>query len=154
VSLFSIFSISASGMAAQRTRVELLAQNLANAETTRTPEGGPYRRQDAVFESEPVISTFASLLDFPLRTVGFGSAPIGPSGGVRVADVVVDSSEPERRYAPGHPDADAAGFVAFPRIHPAEDMVDLMGAAQSYHANVAAISAVKDMIQRSLDLFR
>jgi flagellar basal-body rod protein FlgC len=142
VSLFSVLSIGASGMAAQRTRAELLVENLANAETTRTPEGGPYRRKDVVFESTPVASPFASVFDTQIHA----------AGGVAVADVVTDNSEPERRYQPGHPDADADGYVAFPRVNPAEDMVDLMGAARSYEANVSAIGAVKDMIQRSIDL--
>jgi flagellar basal-body rod protein FlgC len=142
VSLFSLLSIGASGMAAQRTRAELLVENLANAETTRTPEGGPYRRKDVVFESTPVASPFASVFDSQIQA----------AGGVAVGDIVTDNSEPERRYQPGHPDADADGYVAFPRVNPAEDMVDLMGAARSYEANVAAISAVKDMIQRSIDL--
>jgi flagellar basal-body rod protein FlgC len=142
VSLFSVLSIGTSGMAAQRTRAELLVENLANAETTRTPEGGPYRRKDVVFESTPVASPFASVFDTQIQA----------AGGVSVADIVTDNSEPERRYQPGHPDADADGYVAFPRVNPAEDMVDLMGAARSYEANVAAIGAVKDMIQRSIDL--
>jgi flagellar basal-body rod protein FlgC len=142
VSLFSVLSIGASGMAAQRTRAELLVENLANAETTRTPEGGPYRRKDVVFESTPVASPFASVFDTQIQA----------AGGVAVADIMTDNSEPERRYQPGHPDADADGYVAFPKVNPAEDMVDLMGAARSYEANVAAISAVKDMIQRSIDL--
>lgn len=143
MSLFSVLSIGASGMAAQRTRAELLVENLANAETTRTPEGGPYRRKDAVFTSTPVESPFASVFDAELHEAGVG-----------VAQIVTDSREPERRYLPGHPDADADGYVAFPRINPAEDMVDLMGASRNYQANVAAISAVKDMIERSLDLLR
>ena len=142
MSLFSVLSIGASGMAAQRTRAELLVENLANAETTRTPEGGPYRRKDVVFESTPVASPFASVFDTQIQA----------AGGVAVADVVTDNSAPERRYQPGHPDADADGYVAFPKVNPAEDMVDLMGAARSYEANVAAIGAVKDMIQRSIDL--
>ena len=145
MSLFTLFSVSASGMAAQRKRAELLVENLANAETTRTPEGGPYRRKDVVFESRPVETEFASLL---------ASLTSHALSGVRVAEVVVDPREPERRYLPGHPDADPGGYVAFPRISPAEDMVDLMNATRSYGANVAAISAVKDMIQRSLDLMR
>jgi len=144
VSLFSVLSIGASGMQAQRVRAELLTENLANAETTRTPEGGPYRRKDAVFESAAAVSPFSSLLDGELN------AP----GGVAVSQIVVDQGEPERRYVPGHPDADANGYVAFPRVNPAEDMVDLMGAARGYEANVAAIAAVKDMIQRSIDLLR
>ena len=144
MSLFSAISVGASGMAAQRARAELLVENLANAETTRTPEGGPYRRKDVVFESTTVSSPFASVFSSQLESMG----------GVAVSGVVTDMSDPERRYLPGHPDADKDGYVAFPKINPAEDMVDLMGAARSYEANVSAISAVKDMIQRSLDLVR
>jgi flagellar basal-body rod protein FlgC len=144
MSLFSVMSIGASGMQAQRTRAEMLVQNLANAETTRTPEGGPYRRQDVVFESSSVSSPFSSVLD----------SEIQGTEGVAVSQIVTDTRDPERRYLPGHPDADSDGYVAFPRINPAEDMVDLMGAARTYEANVAAIAAVKDMIARSIDLFR
>jgi flagellar basal-body rod protein FlgC len=143
MSLFSVLSIGASGMAAQRTRAELLVENLANSETTRTPEGGPYRRKDAVFTSTSVASPFASVFDQEVQEAG-----------VAVEDIITDTREPERRYLPGHPDADADGYVAFPRVNPAEDMVDLMGASRNYQANVAAISAVKDMIERSLDLLR
>ena len=145
MSLFSLLSVNASGMAAQRTRAEMLVENLANAETTRTPEGGPYRRKDVVFEAQPVESPFASV---------FESLASPGATGVGVREVVVDNRDPERRYLPGHPDADAEGYVAFPRINPAEDMVDLMGASRGYEANVAAMSAVKDMIQRSIDLLR
>jgi flagellar basal-body rod protein FlgC len=144
MSLFSLLSVSASGMSAQRARAELLVENLANAETTRTPEGGPYRRKDAVFETATADSPFSSLFE----------SQIGQPSGVRVSQVVVDDNAPERRYMPGHPDADKDGYVAFPRMNPAEDMVDLMGASRSYDANVAAIAAVKDMIQRSIDLLR
>ncbi|MGA2040211.1 MAG: flagellar basal body rod protein FlgC [Bryobacteraceae bacterium] len=144
MSLFSALSVGASGMAAQRARAELLVENLANSETTRTPEGGPYRRKDAVFESAPVGSPFSSV---------FGQE-IEAANGVTVASVVTDTRDPEKRYMPGHPDADANGYVAFPRVNPAEDMVDLMGAARGYEANVAAIGAVKDMIQRSIDLLK
>lgn len=143
MSLFSAISVGASGMAAQRARAELLVENLANAETTRTPDGGPYRRKDAVFESTEVSSPFASIFDTQIHGTG-----------VNVSDVVTDNSDPERRYMPGHPDADQDGYVAFPHINPAEDMVDLMGASRGYEANVAAISAVKDMIQHSIDLLR
>lgn len=145
MSLFQTLSVSASGMAAQRTRAELLAENLANAETTRTPQGGPYRRKDAVFVSSTASEPFASVM---------GAMWAPEASGVSVAQVSVDQRDPELRYIPGHPDANADGYVAFPRINPAEDMVDLMGASRGYEANVAAISAVKDMIQRSIDLFR
>jgi flagellar basal-body rod protein FlgC len=143
MSLFAALSVSASGMAAQRARAELLVENLANVETTRTPEGGPYRRKDAVFESAAVESPFASVFDMAQG-----------ANGVSVADIVTDTRDPEKRYMPGHPDADGQGYVAFPRVDPAEDMVDLMGASRGYEANVAAIGAVKDMIVHSIDLLR
>ncbi len=142
MSLFSAIAVSASGMAAERTRAELLVENLANAETTRTPEGGPYRRKDAVFTSQPMSTSFASLFQSHLQE------------GVAVAGISVDTRDPERRYLPGHPDAGPDGYVAFPRINPAEDMVDLTGAARGFEANVSAIAAVKDMIMRSIDLFK
>jgi flagellar basal-body rod protein FlgC len=145
VSLFSSLDVSASGMSAQRTRAEMLVENLANAETTRTPEGGPYRRKDVVFESDSSVGSFSS---------AYHSALGDSVSGVRVSETIVDNSAPDRRYLPGHPDADKDGYVAFPKINPAEDMVDLLGTSRSYEANVAAISAVKDMIQKSLDLFR
>jgi flagellar basal-body rod protein FlgC len=141
MSLFSVLSIGSSGMQAQRTRAEMLVENLANAETTRTPEGGPYRRKDVVFETSDVSTPFSSVFNTHVQGTG-----------VAVSEVVTDSADPEKRYMPGHPDADPDGYVAFPNVKPAEDMVDLMGAARGYEANVAAIGAVKDMIQRSIDL--
>jgi flagellar basal-body rod protein FlgC len=144
MSLLSALSISASGMSAQRQRTELLVENLANSDTTRTPEGGPYRRKDAVFVADPSAAQFSSLFE----------SEMGSSSGVRVAEIVTDNRDPEKRYLPGHPDADKDGYVAYPRMNPAEDMVDLLGASRGYQANVSAVSAVKDMIQKSLDLFR
>lgn len=145
MSLFSAISVSATGMSAQRMRAEIVVQNLANADTTRTPEGGPYRRRDVVFESTDGGVPFGTLLQ---DEVGRGMT------GVQVSEVRVDDSEAPKRYLPGHPDADKEGYVAMPRVNPAEDMVDLLGAARGYQANVSAISAVKDMIQRSIELFR
>ena len=129
-------------MAAQRIRAALLVENIANSETTRTPEGGPYRRKDAIFSTTSVGSEFASELEAQMET------------GVRVSSISVDQRDPERQYAPGHPDADAEGYVSVPRLNPAEDMVDLTSANRSYQANVAAMSAVKDMIQKSIDLLK
>ena len=143
MSLLGALSVSASGMEAQRSRAELLAENIANSETTRTAQGGPYRRKDAVFTSAQVGSPFSAQLNSALEGVG-----------VKVDQVTVDQRDPERRYVPGHPDADKDGYVSFPRMNPAEDMVDLLNASRGYQANVAAISAVKDMIQRSVDLLR
>ena len=148
MNLFETLSVSASGMSAQRQRATALVENLANAETTRTPEGGPYRRKDVVFQSEPAHSPFSGIFQNELAS-GQEQAV-----GVSVSEVIEDTREPDRRYIPGHPDADAKGYVAFPRINPAEDMVDLMGASRNYSANVAAMTAVKDMINRSIDLVR
>ena len=145
MSLFSSLSVSASGMSAQRERAEVLVENISNSDTTRTAEGGPYRRRDVVFQPEQVSSPFSSVFQTQFSD--------GPKG-VAVSDIIVDNSDPERRYLPGHPDADKDGYVAFPKINPAQDMVDLMGASRSYQANVSAISAVKDMINKSIDLFR
>jgi flagellar basal-body rod protein FlgC len=131
-------------MSAQRTRAEVITENLANAETTRTPEGGPYRRKDVIFESTGAAS-FSSVL---------GEAMGGPQGGVSVGEIVTDIRDPERRYVPGHPDADQDGYVLFPRVNPAEDMVDLMGASRGFQANVSAMSAIKDMIRSSIELMR
>lgn len=145
MSLFSVLSVSASGMAAQRTRAELLVQNLANSETTRTPEGGPYKRRDAIFQSAPQTSPFSAVFQTEMED---------GVNGVEVSETVEDQSEGEKRYEPGHPDADKEGYVAFPNVNPAEDMVDLLSAQRGFQANVAAITAIKDMIQHSIDLLR
>lgn len=149
MSLFTAISISASGLEAQRSRAEIITENLANADTTRTPEGGPYKRKDTVFTSSPVSYSFSEAL-----SAASGQGASGQSLGVSVSDITIDDRDPERRYMPGHPDADKEGYVAFPRVDPAEEMVDLMSASRGYQANIAAISAVKDMIARSIDLFR
>jgi flagellar basal-body rod protein FlgC len=145
MSLFSVLSVSASGMSAQRTRAELLAENLANAETTRTPEGGPYRRKDAVFTSASETSPFGAIFQTEMDP--------GVQG-VEVSQVAEDTRPPQKRYLPGHPDADKDGYVSFPNINPAEDMVDLMSAARGYQGNVAAMTAIKDMILHSIDLMK
>lgn len=145
MSLFESLSVSASGMSAQRFRSELLAQNIANSETTRTDEGGPYRRQDAVFQSAGVTGPFAS---------AFQSSLDGGGTGVAVSEVLLDDKEPIKRYIPGHPDADAKGYVSFPNFSPIEEMVDLSNASRSFGANVTAMNAVKDMISKSIDILR
>lgn len=132
-------------MNAQRTRAELLVENLANAETTRTPEGGPYRRKDVVFQPQDVNSPFSGVLADEMN---------GSSTGVGISDVIVDQRDPERRYLPGHPDAGPDGYVSFPRLNPAEEMVDLVSASRGYQANVASMTSVKEMIQRSIDLLK
>jgi len=142
MSLFSAIQVSSSGMSAQRMRAEMLVENMANAETTRTPEGGPYRRKDVVFSTDIQSSPFSAVFQSELGT------------GVKVADVITDSSAPDMRYVPGHPDADENGYVAFPKMNPAEEMVDLLNASRSYQANVSAMTAVKDMITNSIAIIK
>ncbi len=145
MSLFGALSVSASGLAAQRDRATAIAENLANSETTRTPEGGPYRRKDVIFEPESQVSPFSAVFQ----------AEFGPqAAGVGVAEVVEETRPPIMKYDPGHPDANPQGYVALPNINPAEEMVDLMGASRGYQANAAAMSAVKDMVSKSIDLMR
>jgi flagellar basal-body rod protein FlgC len=151
MSLLTTLNVSGSGLDAQRLRVEVLAQNVANAQTTRTPEGGPYRRRHVVFEAEPLAAspfraTFAGVLS------SAGAFDQGGLQGVRVSRVLVDDTPPERRFLPHHPDADAAGYVEFPSFQPVEDMVDLSAAVRSYQANLAVIAAVKEMIQRTMEI--
>lgn len=139
MNLFGVMGVSASALGAERARAEVVASNLANAESTRTEEGGPYRRKQVVFEARST-----SLL-----------RPATASGvGVRVADVVTDPAPPVLRYEPSHPDADEKGFVAYPNINPVAEMTDLLGAVRSYQANVAAVSASKQMIASSIDILR
>lgn len=146
MSLYQILDVSASGLAAQRLRVETLAENIANAETTRTPEGGAYRRRRVVFESEARRASF----DEALRIGGAS----GRIYGVRVARIDIDPSPPERRYIPDHPDADENGYVEFPSFNPIEDMVDLTASVRAYQANLAVIDAVKRMLNETIDVAR
>lgn len=142
MSLFAALQVSASGMQAERTRAEILVENMANAETTRTPDGGPYKRKDVVFSSELQESPFSAVFQNELAT------------GVAVSDITEDNSAPEMRYMPSHPDANSEGYVAFPKMNPAEDMADLLNTTRSYQANIAAMTAVKDMITNSIALLK
>ena len=142
MSLFAALQVSASGMQAERMRAETLVENMANAETTRTPGGGPYKRKDVTFSSELQESPFSAVFQNELAT------------GVNVSEVTEDNSAPEMRYLPNHPDANSEGYVAFPKMNPAEDMADLLNTTRSYQANIAAMTAVKDMITNSIALLR
>jgi len=144
MNLFGVLDISASALTAERVRAEVVASNLANAETTSTPGGGPYQKQLVVFETEePGQGKFAQTLS------RFGDLH---ARGVKVEKVVADKAPAVRRYEPGHPDADADGYVSFPNINPVEEMVNLMGAAQAYQLNVAAVQATKGMISETLQI--
>ena len=144
MNLFGMLQISGSALLAERERAELSASNLANAETTRTIEGGPYRRQNVVFAARHPISTgFAATL---------ASFTDLHAQGVQVAGVFQDPSAPVRRYDPGHPDADATGYVSFPDVNPVEESVNLVEAARSYQLNVSAIQTTKAMIQSAITI--
>lgn len=136
MSLFTALNINTSGLTAQRQRVEISSANLANSETTRTAEGGAYRRKDVIFQT----STFGQELD--------------SASGVEVAQVVDDPTPFDRRFEPGHPDADAEGYVNYPNVNSMEEMTNLISAARSYEANIAAMSIVKSMISKTLELGR
>lgn len=144
MNLFGMLQISGSALLAERERAELTASNLANAETTRTIEGGPYRRQNVIFAAQHSLpsgfaATLASFTD--LRTEG-----------VQVAGVYQSNSAPVRRFDPGHPDADSTGYVSFPDINPIEESVNLVEAARSYQLNVSAIQTIKAMIQSAIGI--
>ena len=141
MSLMRALGISAEGLAAQRARMEVVASNLANAKTTRTPEGGPYRRKEPVLTAEPVAASFGDAMGAALR-------------GVRLERIVDDPSPPIRKFEPGHPDADAAGFVSYPNIDPVVEMVDMLSATRSYEANITMVRSIKEMSRAALGILR
>ena len=169
MNLFGVMDVSASALRAERVRAEVVATNMANAETTRTPEGGPYQRHHVVFEAEGGGSFQESLVNqinvgssgsfgsgFK-NAIGFSDGLTesnGAPGGVGVSGVISDASVPLERYDPEHPDAGPDGFVAYPDINPLTEMVDLMGATRSYGMNASAIQAEKSMVSSSLDLLK
>ncbi len=143
--LLTAMSTSASGLAAQRFRINVISGNLANAETTRTPEGGPYRRRDVIFGALPAGKSFED--ELRNRT-----APEDQVLQAKVLGVTVDKRPPILKYDPSHPDADEKGYVAMPNINPLEEMVNLMLATRSYEANVAAFNASKSMAIKALEI--
>lgn len=142
MNLFGMLEVSGSALSAERWRAEVVSANMANAETTRTPQGGAYRRQLVVFRAQPVVR-------FPLVLAGLQQRTLA---GVRVERVVDDPSPLPRRYEPGHPDADSSGYVTYPNVNPVMEMTDLLSAVRSYQLNAAAVQAAKNMIQQSLQI--
>ncbi len=147
MNLFKVLEISGSALLAERERAEVVTSNLANAETTHTAEGGPYKRMHVVFGTQSMHepgsfpATLASMSDQQAQ-------------GVRVENVVADGADPIRKFEPGHPDADAEGYVEYPAINPVEEMVNLMGAARAYQLNASAVQSTKNMIQSSIDILK
>ena len=135
--LLSAISASASALDAQRARMEVAVSNLANAESTRSANGEPYRRREIVLEAIPANGEVSGDVQ---------------AAGVRVAAVLEDRSDFRRRFDPGHADADANGYVATPNVDVPEEMVDMLGAARAYQANLTAIGLIRDTIQKALEL--
>ncbi len=150
MSMFGGLEISASGLTAERLRMDVAAENLANAQTTRGTDGGPYRRKSVVLEQAAASGSFGA----QLRTAMDGRAGGGASGGVQVAGIVEDLSPARQIYDPGHPDADAQGYVAMPNVDTVAEMVDLITASRGYEANVTAMQASKQMFTKTLELLR
>jgi flagellar basal-body rod protein FlgC len=145
--IFSTFEISASGLTAERLRMDVIANNIANANTTRTAEGGPYRRQRVVFSPRAEKTDF--FVPMPAMTKETSIA-----NGVHVVGVVEDPTPPRMAYDPGHPDADARGYVAMPAINIVSEMVDMMTATRAYEANMTVMNSAKGMLMKTLDLLK
>jgi flagellar basal-body rod protein FlgC len=171
MNLFAMMETSGSAMQAERMRAEVVAANMANAETTRTATGGPYRRQHVVFAANSGNSDFAGTLNDAAGNLALGSfastslpsslnnsindsltGSSSTSPGVHIAAVVEDTSAPLKRYDPGHPDAGPDGYVSYPDINPLTEMVDLMGATRAYGLNSSAVQAEKGMISSALEI--
>ncbi|HHW92295.1 MAG TPA: flagellar basal body rod protein FlgC [Firmicutes bacterium] len=142
---FSSFNISASGMTSQRLRMDLIANNLANVNTTRTRDGGPYQRQVPLFGSRDTAAHFPAFLAGWQRNEG---------GGVRVVGIVKDPAPPRLVYDPEHPDAGEDGYVAYPNVNVVMEMTDLIAASRAYEANVTAFNAAKTMASLALEIGR
>ena len=142
---FRSLQISASGLTAQRIRMNVISSNLANVQTTRTPEGGPYKRRDVIFAAIGGPSSFQNVLS---RTLEEGFAEVS------VVDIVIDRAPPKMVFNPDHPDSDASGYVAMPNVNVIEEMVNMLSATRSYEANVTAIQSAKGMALRALEIAR
>jgi len=146
MSIFGSLDISASALSAERLRMDVTAENLANAQSTRTANGGPYRRKEVVLEATG-DGGFAGAL-------AAARSADGPNGGVRVAGIAEDTAPDRLVYDPGHPDANQQGYVRMPNVNPVTEMVDLISASRSYEANVTAMQTAKQMFTKTLDLLR
>ncbi len=147
--MFDALNVSASGLSAERTRMDVVANNLANAQTTRGANGQPFRRQEVVMQAES--QSFASVLS---RNVGTMTEPKGAPRGVKVVEVAEDPTPNRRIYDPGHPDADANGYISLPNVNPVTEMVDLIASSRAYEANATAMQTAKQMFTKTVDLLR
>ena len=159
----SSFDISGYGLSAQRVRVNVISQNIANAQTTRTEEGGPYRRKEVVFKAIDFNEQFNKAINGmtnsakysdPLNEGQFGKKVNPAIMSVVVDKISRDDREPNMKFEPEHPDADANGYVAYPNINPVIEMADLVEATRSYQANVAAFESAKNMANASISMLQ
>ena len=135
--------ISSSGLRANRKRMGAISSNIANAQTTRTPEGGPYRKKEVVFGSEPARDSFADILEGELGE---------KAQNVYATEVISSNKPPILKYEPNHPDADEKGYVAYPNINIMEEMADMISTSRSYEANISALNTTKDMAMKALEI--
>ena len=147
MSLFHALDVSGSGLSAERLRMDVTAENLANAQTTRGADGQPYRRKEVILQEAG--GGFGGAL-----STAMGAAASSPSGGVEVAGIAEDTAPNRQVYDPGHPDANAEGYVEMPNVDSVTEMVDLISSSRSYEANVTAMQASKQMFSKTLDLLR
>lgn len=163
MAFLSSFDISGYGLSAQRVRVNVISSNIANAQTTRTDEGGPYRRREVVFKAQDfstllnktmLDNSSATPFSDPLSEGSEDSYNNNAIMSVAVDKIVRDDNEPKMKYDPSHPDADAAGYVAYPNINPVVEMADLVEATRAYQANVAAFESSKNMANSAISLLQ
>ena len=146
--MFTGMDASASGLTAQRLRLDVIAGNIANVDTTRTPEGGPFKRQLLVFASKNEFQA----RKFPFLPMKIKTQMTKPGEGVRVTEIMKDPSPPRLKYDPSHPDANNEGYVAYPNVDIVKEMVDMISATRAYEANVTAISATKGMLNKAMEI--
>ena len=152
MSFFGALDVSASGLSAERMRMDVTAENLANAQTTRGANGGPYRRKEVVLQTASSDGFQTALASAVGGVPGSGGSQ--QPGGVQVAGISEDPAAPRMIYDPGHPDANAQGYVAMPNVNPVTEMVDLISASRAYEANVTAMQTAKAMFTKTFDLLR
>ncbi len=158
MSFLNTLDISASALTAERMRMDIIAQNLANIDNTRSAEGGPYRRQLTVFEERPL--TFQTALDKAAQKYSYANGrPVrganpAVGGGVRVQEIIQDESDFVPVYNPAHPDADENGYVLMPNVDRAEENVDLMAATHSYNANITTVNVIKAMAMKAAEILK
>jgi flagellar basal-body rod protein FlgC len=147
--LFDAIDVTGSGLSAERLRMDVTAENLANAQTTKGADGQPYRRKEVVLQQAGGIGSFGSAL-----TAAMGRGSTAAVSGVQVAGIVEDGTPLKRIYDPGHPDADKNGYVTMPNVNTVTEMTDLISSSRAYEANVTALQTAKQLFTKTLDILR